>query len=199
MIQSFRHKDSEDLWNQKRVAKLQDVADVAYRKLTYLNAASRLSDLRVPPGNRLEQLKGNRSGQHSIRVNRQYRICFTWTENGLIDVEVTKRYESIRNETMSKTKDIAPVHPGEILKLDFLGPMGITEYRLAKDIHVPQRRINEIIHLRRGISTDTALRLARYFGTSEELWVNLQSHYNLLKERDRLAEELASIEPREAA
>jgi addiction module HigA family antidote len=91
---------------------------------------------------------------------------------------------------------IPPIHPGEILKHDFLGDMAISEYRLAKDIHVPPRRINEITHGTRNISADTALRLDRYFGMSDGYWMGLQSRYLLECERDRLSDELASITPR---
>ena len=80
----------------------------------------------------------------------------------------------------------APIHPGEILLEEFLVPMGISQYRLAKDITVPARRINEIVHHKRGISADTALRLARYFATSERFWLNLQTRYELEVEKDRL-------------
>jgi antitoxin HigA-1 len=85
---------------------------------------------------------------------------------------------------------VAPIHPGEVLLEDFLVPMGLSQYRLAKDISVPPRRINEIVHGKRGISPDTALRLARYFGTSELFWLNLQTHYELETERDRLGSRL---------
>ncbi|MFA6018029.1 MAG: HigA family addiction module antitoxin [Patescibacteria group bacterium] len=78
---------------------------------------------------------------------------------------------------------IVPIHPGEILKEEFLKPFALTEYRLAKDIRVPARRINEIIHGNRSVSVDTALRLAAYFGTSAEFWINLQSRYDLLIEQ----------------
>src|SRR3972149_2551501 len=86
---------------------------------------------------------------------------------------------------MAPTK-LASVHPGEILLEEFLVPMGITQYRLAKDISVPPRRINEIVHGERDITADTALRLARYFGTSERFWLNLQARYDLEREKDRL-------------
>ena len=81
---------------------------------------------------------------------------------------------------------MAPVHPGEVLADEFLEPMGISQYRLAKDISVPPRRINEIVHGKRAISADTALRLARYFGLSERFWLNLQTRYDLEVEKDRL-------------
>ena len=87
-------------------------------------------------------------------------------------------------------KKLAPVHPGEILLEDFLQEMGISQYRLAKDIRVHPRRINEIVHGKRAISADTALRLARYFGTTERFWLNLQTHYDLEVEKDRLGDRL---------
>lgn len=85
---------------------------------------------------------------------------------------------------------ILPIHPGEILAQDFLAELGITQQRLAMDISVPPRRINEIVQRKRAISPDTALRLARYFGTSEHFWLNLQTHYDLEVERDRLGKRL---------
>lgn len=85
-------------------------------------------------------------------------------------------------------KKLPPPHPGEILKEEFLKPNGITEYRLAKEIKVPPRRINEIIHGLRGISADTALRLGKFFGNSAEFWMNLQTHYEIEKEQEALEE-----------
>jgi addiction module HigA family antidote len=87
-------------------------------------------------------------------------------------------------------KRLAPVHPGEILLEEFLVPMGISQYRLAKDVGVPPRRINEIVHGKRAVSADTALRLARYFGTSERFWLNLQAQYDLDVESDRVGERI---------
>jgi addiction module HigA family antidote len=84
-----------------------------------------------------------------------------------------------------------PIHPGEILLEEFLEPMELSRYRLAKDISVPARRINEIVHGKRGITADTALRLARYFGTTERFWMNLQTHYDLEAEKRRLRGRLA--------
>ncbi|MCI0628515.1 MAG: HigA family addiction module antitoxin [Acidobacteria bacterium] len=82
------------------------------------------------------------------------------------------------------------IHPGEILREEFLDPMGISQYRLAKDITVDPRRINAIIQGKRAITADTALRLARYFGTSERFWLNLQAQYDLEVERDELGDRL---------
>jgi len=87
-------------------------------------------------------------------------------------------------------KKTAPIHPGEILAEEFLRPMGISQYRLAKDISVSARRVNEIVHGTRALSADTALRLSRYFGTSERFWLNLQTRYDLEREKDRLGKRL---------
>jgi addiction module HigA family antidote len=85
-----------------------------------------------------------------------------------------------------KAKKLAPIHPGEILMEEFLKPMGISQYKLSKDINVPPRRINEIVHGKRSITADTALRLSRYFNLSERFWLNLQARYDLELEKDRL-------------
>ncbi len=82
------------------------------------------------------------------------------------------------------------IHPGEILMEEFLEPLATSQYRLAKDISVPPRRINEIVHGLRSITANTALRLARYFGTSERFWLNLQTRYDLEREKDRLGRRL---------
>src|SRR3990167_5480454 len=85
---------------------------------------------------------------------------------------------------------LPPIHPGEILLEEFLKPMHISQYRLAKDMSVPARRINEIVQGKRAISADTALRLSRYFGLSERFWMNLQTRYDLEVEKDRLQDRL---------
>ncbi len=90
---------------------------------------------------------------------------------------------------MSK-RDFDPINPGEILLEEFLIPMGISQYRLAKNISVPQRRISEIVHGNRAITADTALRLGRFFGMEAQFWLNLQSRYDLLKAEDELAKRL---------
>ena len=88
------------------------------------------------------------------------------------------------------SRKLTPIHPGEILAADFLEPLGLSQYRLAHDISVPPRRINEIVHGTRAISADTALRLARYFGTSDRFWLNLQARHDLEVERDHLGARL---------
>src|SRR5262249_7836823 len=85
---------------------------------------------------------------------------------------------------------LAPIHPGEVLLEEFLRPLRLSQYRLAKEVNVPARRINEIVRKTRAITADTALRLARYFGTSERFWLNLQARYDLEIEKDRLGKRL---------
>ncbi len=93
------------------------------------------------------------------------------------------------------SRDFNPIHPGEILREEFMLPLGVTQYRLAKAIGVPPRRINEIVHETRGISVDTALRLAKFFGTDAQSWINLQSSYEREIAEEQLAETLAAIQP----
>jgi addiction module HigA family antidote len=87
-------------------------------------------------------------------------------------------------------RKMPPVHPGEILDEEFLKPLGVSQYRLARDVNVDPRRINAIILGKRGITADTALRLSRYFGLSERFWLNLQARYDIEVEKDRLGPEL---------
>ena len=91
---------------------------------------------------------------------------------------------------MMAKKVMEPIHPGEILLEEFLKPLGLSQYRLAKGISVPPRRINEIVHGKRAVTADTALRLSRFFGTSDRFWLNLQTRFDLEVERDRLGESL---------
>ena len=92
---------------------------------------------------------------------------------------------------MNPKKKLAPVHPGEILLEEFMKPLGLSQNRLGRDLGVPPRRINEIVHGKRSITADTALRLSRYFGTSAEFWLGLQADYDLDVASDRLADRIA--------
>ena len=103
------------------------------------------------------------------------------------------------SSTTTERDSIEPIHPGEILMEDFIEGFGITQHKLAVSIDVPPRRINEIVHGKRGITADTAIRLARYFGTSEEFWMNLQTHYELRVQRRTLGELVAAITPLQVA
>lgn len=100
---------------------------------------------------------------------------------------------------MTTTDEIPPIHPGEVLMEDFIRGFEITQNELAVAIGVPPRRINEIVHGKRGISADTALRLARYFGVSAQFWLNLQTRYELDIAADRAAEQIAAITPLQVA
>jgi len=166
---------------------------VAFKKLCLLHAAHVLHDLRIPPGNRLEALKGDRQGQHGICINDHWRICFVWTPKGLKDMELSITTDPTTECSM--TSQLTLPTPGEILATEFLQPLGITRYRLAQSIRVPQTRIAAIIKSGRAITADTVLRLTRFFGTSVEFWLNLQSQYNTDTARMALGAELDAIEP----
>ena len=99
------------------------------------------------------------------------------------------------SSTTTEADLIEPIHPGEILMEDVIEGFGITQHKLAVSIGVPPRRINEMVHGKRGVTADTAMRLARYFGTSEGFWVNLQSNYELRLERRALKNTVAAITP----
>ena len=102
----------------------------------------------------------------------------------------------VYEQTPMPTTKLSPIHPGEVLLEDFLGPMELSQNRLALALGVPPRRINEIVLGKRGITADTALRLATYFGTSAEFWLNLQMHYDLATAlRSTASDDLAAIEP----
>lgn len=156
MIKSFADHDMERLFRRKRIKRLgSDIEGTALRKLRMLDAAATLDDVKIPPGNRSEKLRGD-----------------------------------LGDGMASST--LLPIHPGEVLSEEFLGPMGISQYRLAKDISVSPRRINEIVHGKRSVTADTALRLSRHFGTSDRFWLNLQMSYDLDVERDKLGDRLAT-------
>jgi addiction module HigA family antidote len=94
---------------------------------------------------------------------------------------------------MENMGELRNIHPGEVLSEEFLKPMGITAYRLSKDIGIPQTRISEIIHGRRRVTADTALRLSKYFGTSARFWMGLQDDYDLEEQQESIADELKEI------
>ncbi|CAB4747070.1 unannotated protein [freshwater metagenome] len=99
------------------------------------------------------------------------------------------------SSTTTESLGVEPIHPGEVLMSDFIEGFGITQHRLAVAIGVPPRRINEIVHGKRGISADTAVRLARFFGTSPEFWMNLQTHYELVVQQRALGDVVEGIIP----
>ncbi len=103
------------------------------------------------------------------------------------------------SNSSTTTEKWAPIHPGEVLLEDFINGFGITQNKLAVSLGVPPRRINEIVHGKRAITADTALRLGRYFGIDPQFWLNLQSHYELVLAEDRVAEQIAAITPLKVA
>ena len=131
-------------------------------------------------------LRRNRAGQHSIRVNDQWRICFHWRDGDAHDVEIVDYHW----EQLMARKKLPPTTPGEVLLEEFLKPLEVSQYQLAKDVGVPPRRINEIVLGKRAVTADTVLRLARYFGTSERFWLNIQTRHDLEAEKDRLGARL---------
>ena len=143
MIVSSEHADTEALAAGRRVRHVVSIEAVARRKLRQLQVAGRLDDLRVPPGNRLEALNGDRAGPHRNRVNDQYRVCFRWAAAG---PTTSRSRTTSRRMIMRKLK---PVTPGELLREEFLLPMGLSQHRLAREIGVPAQRIGEIVAGRR--------------------------------------------------
>ena len=119
-----------------------------------------------PPGNRLEALAGDRKGQHSIRINDQFRVCFVWTAEGPTEVEIVD-YPLEEDATM--TKKLKPMHPGEVLREEFLVPLKMSAGALAKVCGLPRTRIERIASEQTGITADTALRLAKALGTTAQL------------------------------
>ena len=193
MIQSFRDRDTRDLYEKGSSRRWAGIQVVARRKLDQIEAAINLSDLRLPPADRLEALKRDRVGQHSIRINDQYRICFVWKVDGAHEVEITDYHErtgvarvAINRPASGRNLQRVSTHPGEILRDEFLVPLGITQNALALKIRVPATRIGDIIHGKRAITPDTALRLARFFGNRPEFWLNLQQMHDLSNARLKL-------------
>jgi len=191
------------------------LARAARRKLAQIESAERIEDLRIPPGNRLEMLRSEQSGRHSVRINDQWRFCFVWQSGDAFDVEsVGLRDAAMTSETIhregfdevdlratveSKAARLSPLHPGEVLRHDFLEPMGLSANMLALALRVPANRITAILHGTRAISGDTALRLARHFGTTPGFWLNLQKNYELeLAERKHGSRIRAEVIPRAA-
>jgi len=182
LIASYRDRDTEKVAAGIRVKKFEAVARTAQRKLLALRIASTLEDLALPIGNRLEALKGDRKGQHSVRINDQYRICFAWRKGAAHDVE-----------------SLLPlITPGEFLSEEFLEPLGLSANALALALRVPANRIQAIVNGQRAISADTALRLAQYFGTTSEFWINLQAIYELDKAKREKLEQIRAQVPRRA-
>jgi addiction module HigA family antidote len=200
MIRSFRGKFAETILHGRAVPKGFSVAlaKVARRKLVQLNNAGALNDLAIPPGNRLEALKGNLAGKWSIRINHQWRIVFRWTNAGPDEVEIVDYYDvDDHRRGLTMARRLPPIHPGEVLREEFLVPMKLTPYALARACGVPRTRIERLAREETPVTADTALRLARYFGTTAEFWMGMQAQYDLERAQDAAAAALRRIKPRE--
>jgi len=180
VIKSFKDTDTKQLFEGEPVKRWKHIEPVARRKLVMIDAAVKLEDLKVPPGNKLHKLdKGSyraiwnsdkRSVSRLFRVARRRRtLCGD--------------YRLSLEGIMTKLK---PIHPGEILREEFMVPFELNPNKLALALRVAAPNVYDIIHERRGISSEMSLRLARYFRTTPEFWINLQAHYDLAVSRQEV-------------
>ena len=173
MIRGFAEAETATVWSGRRGRKLpSDIQGVALRKLRMLNQARSLRDLLVPPANLLEALKGDRKGQHSIRVNDQWRVVFEWTAQGPSRVKVTDYHEWQEDGRMKIHRQ--PTTPGEILSEEFLKPMGMTQTELADHIGCDVKVVNRIVNGRTSVTAEMAIRLGAALRMSPEFWLNAQ-------------------------
>ena len=164
-------------------------------------------DLRVPSSNALGKLFGDRKGGWNIRTNEQWRNCIRLAAGNAHDVVVVDDHQektmAIRIEATTKTdlsgvlarprKRLSVTHPGEFLRVDFMEPHGLTANALANALHVSAKRISAILKGQRGITADTALRLARYFGNTADFWLSLQKDFALRQARESAQGEIDSL------
>ena len=191
MIRNFADKEAEKIWGGTPSRRLPaDIQSVTRRKLRMLNNAASLDDLRIPPANRLEALKGSRKGQYSIASTTNGASAFVGST-----ATPTTWKSSITTDVNESTMNILPnIHPGEVLLEEFLVPMDISQNALARAAGVPPRRINEIVLGKRGVTADTAVRLAAALGTSERFWLGLQADYDLEEAHRTLGKAIEKIE-----
>ncbi len=176
MIRSFGDRETQLLFETGKSARYSAIAKVAGRKLAQLDAATTLEFLRAPRGNRLEALKGDRAGVSTASGST--------TSSGSASCgpgRVRSKWKSwtITDGGIMFKNGMHPVHPGEVLREDYLAPLEMSANALANALKVPATRINDIVRERRGVTADTALRLARYFGGDAQSWLNLQTAYDL--------------------
>jgi len=177
-----------------------DIALVARRKLRALDASTILDDLKVPPGNRLERLRGDRDGQHSIRVNDQWRLCFVWQDGDAYDVEIADYHsenqmaKSLKRDDaadadwsdVSSGETIGLIAPGKVLRHEFMEPLGISARALARDLAVPANLITRLLRGETRMTARTAILLSGRFGNSAEFWMNLQTAHDLEETRAQM-------------
>jgi addiction module HigA family antidote len=204
MIRSFKGKFAESILQGRIVPKgfPANLAKVARRKLIMVDAAAFLEALNSPPGNRLESLKGDLAGKHSIRINDQWRIVFRWTDAGPEDVEIID-YQTGRmwlpNRSSHMANKLPPIHPGEILREEFLVPLKLTPYAVAAALNVPRTRIERIAREEKPVTADTALRLGKFFKTGAAFWMNIQTRFDLETAENALAPQIKKITSYEPA
>ena len=197
MIRSFNDQDTRRFFEGHRITAFQKFAAQAARCLILLDSAEAFRDLPALPSNRLETLRGDRTGRHGIRIDEQWRVCFHWTDDGPCDVEIVDHHR--RGANMNARNGMRPVHPGEVLREE-LDTLGLSANALAKALSVPVNRVTMILNGQRGVSADTALRPARYFGTTPQLWLNLQKTRELRRAEVETGREIAErVTPRQSA
>jgi len=200
LIVSFKNQGTEDIFDGKNTKEARKICPrtmwkIASRKLYQVNSVHVLYELTRLPGNHLDLLTGDREGQYSISINKQYTICFKWTEAGPDEVEILDRLSLIAVVTTRVPRQREPTHPGEMLLEEFLVPMGITQRELATAIQVPYQRLNEIVNKKRPVTASLAIRLAKVFGMSEVFWLNLQLKWDLYRIKKSDEKELNNIKP----
>lgn len=202
MIKSFADTRTQELFVTGAARRFPaQLAGRAARKLEYVNLATSLTDLSVPPGNRLHALKGDRKGQYAISINDQYRICFRFDDGDAHDVEVCDYHEQENQMSVPNNRPMKrrPTHPGDMLGTDFLPEYGLTVATLAEAIGVSRQSINELLRGRRAVTPEMALRFARLFGNSPEFWLNAQRAVDLWDATQTLKREMARITPLQIA
>ena len=186
MIKTFRSRGAELLFARKSVALFQaielaqGVELIVRRKLAQLNAAEELRDLMVPPENCLEPAILERTSHHSVRISHAWQLCFEWRSHDAYDVDLVRSNVLGNLVVAEKESDLLPpIHPGDILLQDFTRPHLISMNELALAMRLPATQIGAVIHGELGITADVAFGLGSFFGTTAELWLNLQRDYDL--------------------
>lgn len=212
MIQSFRDKTTAAVFMGHVVKGLpREIQVLALRKLKMIDSSAKVTDLLVPPGNRFEALKRDPRGS-TVFASMTSGVCasvllmgmllmlrsWTTTKGGVKMGIDRNQLEGLDVSDVVTGERLRPIHPGEILREEFLIPLGMTAHALAMALQVPAPRINDIVRERRAVTADTALRLAKYFGTSVELWVGLQADFDVAVARAAMVDVLARIVSREA-
>lgn len=190
MIRSFADTETERFYNVGKSRRYPpSIQARAAMRLTQLNAATRLDDLRLPPSNRLEALKRDRVGQWSIRINDQWRVCFRFESGDAFNVEI--RLPQIG---VSMNKDgLPPIHPGEFLR-EILEELDISQAKFARAIGISPMRVSHVVNGARPVTAELALLFSRAFHhQSPQYWLNLQAAYDLKTTETAIAKQLRAV------